>query len=148
MIRVPERSTHLAANLLRIELECAHTFARIALSTNDTEKRIRNVRNAITAYNTALRFFWLVAHDREQARELGSGIERMKHKLVAVRETRWDVGGRRIADRIRGLVAKAEEFPINSPEFAEITQLIKSELSEYFEREKNPLYGADRRASE
>lgn len=83
-----------------------------------------------------------------QARELGSGIERMKHKLVAVRETRWDFVGRRIADRIRGLAAKSEEFPINSPEFEEITHLIKSELSEYFEREKNPSYGVDRRSSE
>jgi hypothetical protein len=46
------------------------------------------------------------------------------------------------------LVARAEELSINSPEFEEITQLIKSELTEYFEREKNPPYGADRRSSE
>ena len=77
--------------------------------------------------------------------ELANGIDSLKYKLVALGEERWSIVGRRLEDRIHALAAKAEEFPINSPESQEITELMKAELSEYFECEKNPAYDADRR---
>jgi len=111
-------------------------------------KRIRNTTNATIAYNAVLRFMGRVALDRAQARELADSLDSLKHKLVALGEKRWNSVGRRLEDRIHMLAAKAEESPINSPASREITELMKSELSEYFEREKNPPYGADRRSSE
>lgn len=146
--RVAENITQAAANFLRIELESGWTFAAIALSTNDEGKRIRNTANARAAYNTVLRFMGQVALDDEQARELADSIERLNRELVALDEKRWNIVERRLEDRIRMLAAKAEEFPINSPASQEITELMKAELLEYFEREKNPPYGADRRSSE
>jgi hypothetical protein len=146
--RVAEYSTRVAANFLRIEVQCGHAFASIALSTNDERRRIRNTSNARIAYKTVLRFMGRVALNGEQARELADGIESLKHKLVALGEQQWNIVGRRLEDRIRMLAAKAEEFLINSPASQEIAELMKAELSEYFEREKNPPYGADRRSSE
>jgi hypothetical protein len=146
--RVAEDSTRVAANFLRIELQCAHTFASIGLSTNDEGTRIRNTASARIAYNAILHFIGRVALNGEQARELADGIESLKHKLVALGDRRWNIVGRRLEDRIHMLAEKAEEFPINSPASQEITELMKAELSEYFEREKNPPYGADRRSSE
>jgi hypothetical protein len=146
--RVAENSTQIAANFLRIELQCGHAFASIGLSTNDERKRIRNTTNARTAYNAVLRFMGRVGLNGEQARELADSIESLKHKLVALGEKRWNIVGRRLEDRIHMLAVKAKEFLINSPASQEITELMKAELSEYFEREKNPPYGTDRRSSE
>jgi hypothetical protein len=146
--RVAEYNTQVAANFLRIELQCGHVFASIGLSTNDERRRIRNTANAGIAYNAILRFMGRVALNGEQARELADGIESLKRMLVALSERRWNIVGRRLDDRIHMLAAKAEEFPTNSPASQEITELMKAELSEYFEREKNPPYGADRRSSE
>jgi len=147
-LRVAEYSIQVAANFLRTELECGQTFASIGLSANEEGKRIRNTTNATIAYNAVLRFMGRVALDRAQARELADSLDSLKHKLVALGEKRWNSVGRRLEDRIHMLAAKAEESPINSPASREITELMKSELSEYFEREKNPPYGADRRSSE
>jgi len=147
-LRVAEYSIQVAANFLRTELECGQTFASIGLSANEEGKRIRNTTNATIAYNAVLRFMGRVALNRAQARELADRIDSLKHKLVALGEKRWNIVGRRLEDRIHMLAAKAEESPINSPASREITELMKSELSEYFEREKNPPYGADRRSSE
>ena len=146
--RVARKCRQVAANFLRSELELGRTFARIALSANDEGKRIRNTSNARAAYNTVLHFMGRVALDGDQARELADSTERLKHELVALDEKRWNIVERRLEDRIRTLAAKAKEFPIHSPASQEITELMKAELLEYFEREKNPPYAADRRSSE
>jgi hypothetical protein len=143
---VAEYSTEVAANFLRIELQCGDVFASIGLSTKDEQRRIRSTTNASLAYNSVLRFMGRVALSDEQARGLAAGIEGLKNKLVALGEKRWNICGRRLDDRIHLLAAKAEEFLIDSPAFLEITELIKAELCEYFEREKNPSYSADRRS--
>ena len=41
---------------LRTEVETAFVFARVASDAQDSEKRLRNVRNARRAYNTLLHF--------------------------------------------------------------------------------------------
>ena len=133
--RVAENSPQVAANFL---LQCAHAFASIGLSTNDEGKRIRTTTNARIAYNAVVRFMGRVALSGKQARELADSIESLRHKLVALGEKGWNIVGRRLEDRIHMLAAKAEESPINSSASREITELMKSELSEYFEREKNP----------
>ena len=54
--------------------------------------------------------------------------------------------GRRLDDRIRKLATIAEDFPGDSSMRQKMTDQIKAEISEYFEREKNPPYDADRRS--
>ena len=66
--------------------------------------------------------------------------------LVTLGEMGADVLGRRLDDRIRKLAAIAEDFPNDSPARQKITEQIKAEMVEYFEREKNPPYAADRRS--
>ena len=146
--QVAEYRTQVAANFLRTELALGLTFAIIALSTNDEGTRRRNAASARTAYNAVLRFMGQVALDGKEARELADSIESLKRELVALDEKRWNIVGRRLEDRIRILAVKAEEFPINSPASQEVTELMKAELLEYFEREKNPPYTSDRRSSE
>jgi hypothetical protein len=57
-----------------------------------------------------------------------------------------EVLGRRLEDRIRMLATIAELFPNGCSERQRITERMKVEISEYFEREKNPQYKADRRS--
>ena len=66
--------------------------------------------------------------------------------LVILGEMSADVLGRRLDDRIRKLAIIAESLPNDSRECQKITDQIRSEISEYFEREKNPSYEADRRS--
>ena len=81
------------------------------------------------------------------SRKLMYKVERLRHDLSDLGEKPCEIG-RRLDDRIRLLVTKAKELPINSPARKQIMDLIKSELSEYFEREKNPSYSTDRRSSD
>lgn len=143
--RVAENCRQVAVDFLRTEVQCGHTFASIGLSTNDESNRIRNTANARIAYNTLVRFMGRIAFNSEEAKELTDGTDSLRYKLVALGEKRWSIVGRRLEDRIHMLAAKTEGFPINSPESQEITELIKAELSEYFEREKNPAYDANAR---
>jgi hypothetical protein len=74
------------------------------------------------------------------------GVENLQRKLVALGEMGEDVLGRRLDDRIRRLSNMADLVPQFSPMHQRITERIKSEMCEYFEREKKPQYSADRRS--
>ena len=70
----------------------------------------------------------------------------LARKLIVLGEMDAEMLGRRLDDRIPKLAAIAEDFPGDSPMRQRITDQIKAEISEYFEREKNPRYDADRRS--
>jgi hypothetical protein len=124
------------------------TLAFIALSTNDEAKRTRNIEKARSAYHAVHRFWRRVTLDNRQAKELAECIEGLKRDMIALGENRLNIVERRLDDRIRVLAATAEEYPVNSRAFQEAIALTKTELVEYFEREKNPSYQADRRCSQ
>ena len=70
----------------------------------------------------------------------------LARKLIVLGEMDAEMLGRRLDDRIHKLAAIAEDFPGDSPRRQKMTEQIKAEISEYFEREKNPPYDADRRS--
>ena len=127
-----------------MEVEAGIIFADIALSARDSLKRIRNTKNAKAAYAAVLR--WIDRVPASQAESIAISFECLNYKLIVLGEMDAEMLGRRLDDRIPKLAAIAEDFPGDSPMRQRITDQIKAEISEYFEREKNPRYDADRRS--
>jgi hypothetical protein len=138
------RAIELSADLLRVEVETGIIFANIALSASDSLKRIRNTKYAKAAYVAVLR--WIDRVSTSQAESIATSFESLNYKLIVLGELDAEMLGRRLDDRIRKLAAIAEDFPGDSPLRQKMTDQIKAEISEYFEREKNPPYDADRRS--
>jgi hypothetical protein len=127
-----------------VQVETGIVFANIALSARDSRKRIRNTKNAKTAYVIVLR--WIDRVHGGQAASIATSFETLNYKLVVLGEMDTKMLGRRLDDRIRKLATIADDLPGGSAMHQKITDQIKAEISEYFEREKNPPYDADRRS--
>ena len=138
------RAIEVSADLLRVEVETGTIFADIALSSHDSLKRIRNTKKAKAVYAAVLR--WIDRVPQSQAESIAASFESLNYKLIVLGEMDAEMLGRRLDDRIPKLAAIAEDFPGDSPMRQRITDQIKAEISEYFEREKNPRYDADRRS--
>jgi hypothetical protein len=138
------QAIELSADLLLVEIETGIIFANIALSACDSLKRIRNTKYAKAAYAAVLR--WIDRVSTSQAESIATSFESLNYKLIVLGEMDAEMLGRRLDDRIHKLAAIAEDFPGDSPMHQKITDQIKAEISEYFEREKNPPYDADRRS--
>jgi len=138
-----ENGIQARADFIRVELEVGIAFADVALSAHDERKRNRNTKKAYAAYVAILRFMPQVV--LPDASAFIHDFENFQRKLIALGEMGEDVLGRRLDDRIRRLSTMADLVPQSSPMHQRITERIKSELCEYFEREKKPQYGADRR---
>ena len=133
----------LRADFLYSIIMAGIVYADIALSASGFGKRLRNTKNAKRAHTAVLRCMNCVALGEVES--IAASFERLTHKLIALGEVGEEVLGRRLDDRIRKLAAVAEDYPTDSPTRQEITTQIKAEMSEYFEREKNPPYDVDRR---
>jgi hypothetical protein len=127
-----------------VGVETGIVFANIALSARDSLKRIRNTKNAKAAYGVVLR--WIDRVHGSQATSITTSFESLNYKLIVLGEMDAEMLGRRLDDRISKLAAIAEDFSGDFPTHQTITDQIKAEISEYFEREKNPPYDADRRS--
>jgi hypothetical protein len=138
------RAIELRADLLRVQVETGILFANIALSARDSLKRIRNTKYAKAAYAAVRR--WVDRVSTSQAESIATSLESLNCKLIVLGEMDAEMLGRRLDDRIHKLAAIAEDFPGDSPMHQKMTDQIKAEISEYFEREKNPSYDADRRS--
>ena len=140
-----ELHAQLRADFLYSEVMLGIVFADIALSATDLGKRVRNTKNAKKAYAAVLRFMKRV--DLGDVESIAATFGILNHKLIALGELGEEVLGRRLDDRICKLSAVAADLPSGSPKRQEITDQVKAEISEYFEREKNPPYDVDRRYS-
>ena len=89
---------------------------------------------------------WIDRVPASQAESIAISFECLNYKLIVLGEMDAEMLGRRLDDRIHKLAAIAEDFPGDSPRRQKMTEQIKAEISEYFEREKNPPYDADRRS--
>ena len=138
------RAIEVRADLLRVAVETGIIFADIALSSCDSLKRIRNTKNAKAAYDAVLR--WIDRVPASQPESIARSFESLNYKLIVLGEMDAEVLGRRLDDRIRKLAAIAEDSPGDFPMRQQITDQVKAEISDYFEREKNPPYDGDRRS--
>jgi hypothetical protein len=126
-----------------VELETGIVFANLALSTHDSRTRIHNTQKAKSAYAAVLRSMDGVS---SQVESIVASFERLNYKLILLGEMGNEVLGRRLDDRIHKLATVAEDFRFDSLMRRKITDQIKAEISEYFEREKNPPYVVDKRS--
>ena len=131
------------ADFLRVEVETGTVFAHLALSARNEATRSHNTKNAKKAYITIIR---LTRGDQSEIQAIAGPFQRLNRMLVTLGDMSADVLGRRLDDRIRKLAAIAQSLPSDSPVCQKITEQIKAEISDYFEREKNPPYVADRRS--
>jgi hypothetical protein len=139
------RAIELRSGFLHVELDTGIMFANLALSTDDSLKRIRYTKNAKVAHATVLRFIRLPFSSEMES--IVALFESLNYKLILLGEMGDEVLGRRLDDRIRKLAAVAHGFRFDPPMRQKITDQIKAEISEYFERERNPSYVFDRRSS-
>ena len=81
---IPERTKRVAAEFLQIDCEIALTFAGIALTTSDEQKRRRLIRAARKAYDTIMRLrkdFDLTDSGRDK---LCANLQRLKGELQSL----------------------------------------------------------------
>lgn len=82
-----EKVRQSGITFLRSEIDTAHTLADIALgSSNNLEKRERNVENARKAYDSFKRFSDRMALTSDETRELNGDLESLKSKLARLGE--------------------------------------------------------------
>jgi hypothetical protein len=74
------------ADFLRIEVETALTFTDLASQTNNSEKQIRNRKNARKAYDTIVRMWGDVTFTPEQEGFMHEMMSRLKIKLELLGE--------------------------------------------------------------
>jgi hypothetical protein len=71
-----------STDFLKIDLQTALTFSRIALENNtDNEKRRRNRRNARRGYDTIIRLIKRVSLSDGDAKFMSYNLERLKSEL-------------------------------------------------------------------
>ncbi len=75
------RLNRAGADFLKVDVQTALTFTRIALQTKDPASRRRNRNSACKAYDTVLRLISKVQLSDSDARILGSNLERLKSEL-------------------------------------------------------------------
>jgi hypothetical protein len=75
-------------DFLKVDLQTALTFSKIALqSDGDAERRRRNCRNAHKAYDTIVRLAGRVSFSDGDARYISRNLERLKSELQKLGET-------------------------------------------------------------
>jgi aspartyl-tRNA synthetase len=70
-----------SAEFLKIDVQTALTFMMIARQTQDNSRQQRNLRAARKAYDTVLRLRNRILLNEEDARELTSGLKKLRSEL-------------------------------------------------------------------
>jgi hypothetical protein len=73
-------------DFLKIDVETALTFTKIALEADDREKRDRNRKNARKAYDTILHLRNKVEFSPSQDKYMNEKLERLKRDLITLGE--------------------------------------------------------------
>jgi hypothetical protein len=79
--RLHEESNKIGTEFILTELDTAFTFLAVAETTSSAESRERNRRNALEAYNIALRMREKVVMDPRQKSEFQDKIADLKKRL-------------------------------------------------------------------
>lgn len=82
--RLLRRAQASAYEFLKTELVLAVTFTNAALSSQDVERRERNVDNALKALSAVKRFSSRLDLQEEQTKELSQKIREVHHLLAGV----------------------------------------------------------------
>lgn len=81
-----ERMNQASVQFLKIDLETAFTFVRIAQDTKDTARRARNIQSARKAYETVLKFSRKLDLHPDDTLTINQALEGLKTKLTRLGE--------------------------------------------------------------
>lgn len=79
-----EEINRSAANFLKIDLQTALTFVKIARTTGDDSRKRRNCRAARKAYSTVAKLVPKVSLNAEDSRIVRQGLAELKNALDAL----------------------------------------------------------------
>ena len=82
-----ERLNRVSADFLKVDLETALTFVKIARETRDASRRNRNLRAARKAYDTVHAFVRKIALEAQESQVIHGRMTRLKSELEALGET-------------------------------------------------------------
>jgi len=82
--KLKEQKTTVAVQFIETELGLALTFCEIAASTDNSEKRQRNVRNAHKAYQGAKETLEQLAIDKQVRATVDSLVARVRDRLAVL----------------------------------------------------------------
>jgi len=84
--RMQPITSQVGIEFLRTEVETAFVFARVASDAQDSEKRLRNVRNARRAYDTLLHFMQRLVLTPDARDEIHLRIWDLRRQLINLGE--------------------------------------------------------------
>lgn len=79
-----ERMNRASSEFLKIDLETALTFLKIARDTNDRARKERNCRAARKAYDTVAKLVAKVKLNSEDERIVTEGLQKLQKELEAL----------------------------------------------------------------
>jgi len=77
-----------AVEAIKVEIQTGHTFARIALDSNDPKKTVRNRAHARKAYETARRWAEQALLPQAESKEIAERLESLKAELRKLRKSK------------------------------------------------------------
>jgi hypothetical protein len=87
LLATSEQFKRVGADFLKVDLETARAFVRIAQTTEDPATRERNRKSARRAYDTVLRFTQTMRLSEGDVKNLKRDLLRLKADLVQLGET-------------------------------------------------------------
>ena len=81
-----EKFNRVSTDFLKVDVQTALTFSKIALETNDSVKKHRNQRSARKAYDTVVKLMKKVEPKEHDAQDLSSSLKRLKSELQSLGE--------------------------------------------------------------
>jgi hypothetical protein len=84
--RMDSTRNPVSIEFLRTEVEATSVFAKIARDTTDREKKLRNVKNARTGYDTLLHFLKQLRLTPNERDEIRNKVSDLRRQLVNLGE--------------------------------------------------------------
>jgi hypothetical protein len=86
LLATRDRMNRASADFIKIDVETALTFAKIARDADNATRRTRNQRAARKAYDTILKLLSKVDWTAEDGRVVEKGLDRLKAELKMLGE--------------------------------------------------------------
>lgn len=86
MLALRSRFNKASTDFLKLDLNTALTFTRLARESDNEIKRERNRRSARKAYDTVLRLKQKISLNEGDAKQISENLERLKSELISLGE--------------------------------------------------------------
>jgi hypothetical protein len=86
LVATRERMSRASAQFLKVDLETALTFVKIAQETNDQSRRKRNIRSARKAYETVVKLSQKIEIPPEDTVTINEALQILRSELKSMGE--------------------------------------------------------------